>query len=83
VRSVFSLPLLGNPLTLWGVALEVVLLLVANYVPWANALLATLPVPMEVWLLVIPFALGMLVAEEVRKAFVRRWSSTRAGEATA
>ena len=74
VRSVFRLPFFSNPLILWGVALEIVLLLAANYLPPANALLATLPVPTEVWLLIIPFAIGMVALEELRKALVRRRS---------
>ena len=72
VRSAFAMPLFGNPLIMWGVALEIALLLAANYLPLANVLLATLSVPTEVWLLLIPFALGMLALEELRKALVRR-----------
>lgn len=72
VRSAFAIPLFGNPLIMWGIALEIALLLAANYLPLANMLLATLPVPTEVWLLLIPFALGMLALEELRKALVRR-----------
>ena len=51
---------------------EIALLLAANYAPWANALLSTLPVPGAVWLLLVPFALGILALEELRKALVRR-----------
>ena len=72
MRSVFAMPLFGNPLIVWGVVLEIALLLAANYLPWANALLGTLPVPTEAWLLLIPFALGIFALEELRKTFVRR-----------
>lgn len=72
LRSAFAIPLFGNPLIMWGIALEIVLLLAANYLPWANTLLATLPVPMEVWLLLVPFALGIFALEELRKAFARK-----------
>ena len=50
-RSVFSTGLLGNPLILWGVALEIALVLVINYTPWGNSLLGTSPVVGPVWLL--------------------------------
>ena len=72
VRSVFSMRPFDNPLIVWGVVVEIALLLAANYAPWANALLSTLPVPGAVWLLLVPFALGILALEELRKALVRR-----------
>ncbi len=72
VRSVFSMPLTNNRWILCGVVLEVVLLLVYNYVPLANWLLDTSPVPPAVWLFVMPMAVAMLMLEEGRKALVRR-----------
>lgn len=81
VRSVFSMPLFGNPLIIVGVGLEIALLLAANYLPLANDLLGTLPVPHAVWLLLIPIALGMLALEELRKALVRRRQARRAAAA--
>ncbi len=72
VRSVFSMRPFDNPLIVWGIVVEIALLLAANYAPWANALLSTLPVPGAVWLLLVPFALGILALEELRKALVRR-----------
>ncbi len=70
-RSVFSTGLLGNWLIIWGVALEIALLLVINYTPWVNSLLGTSPIVGAVWLFVIPFATGMFVLEELRKWLVR------------
>ena len=78
MRSAFALPLFGNPLIVWGIVLEIALLLAANYLPWANALFGTRPVPIEVWLLLIPFALGIFALEELRKAFVRSRHGERA-----
>jgi len=72
VRSVFSLRPFENPLIVWGVALEIALLVAANYWPFANLVLGTHPVPAEVWLLIAPFAVGFLGLEELRKAFVRK-----------
>ena len=70
--SVFSRNLLGNRLLLVGVAAEIALILLIDYTPWGNALFGTLPIAGEVWLLVIPFALVMLLLEELRKWWVRR-----------
>ena len=75
VRSVFSMPAFDNALIVWGIVLEIVLLLAANYLPLANALLATLPMPPEVWLLLIPFAFGIIALEELRKALMRGLSA--------
>jgi len=74
-RSVFSTGLLGNPLILWGVALEIALLLLINYTPLGNFLVGTSPLAGAVWLFLLPFAGAMLVLEEVRKWFARARSS--------
>jgi calcium-translocating P-type ATPase len=72
VRSIFSINLTDNRLIVWGVGLEVALLLLINYTPWGNMILDTAPVPSGLWLFVIPLAVGMLVLEEARKWLVRR-----------
>ena len=72
VRSVFSTGLFGNPLILWGVLLEMALVLFASYTPWGNAALGTAPLPARVWLFFLPFALAMVVLEELRKWVGRR-----------
>jgi calcium-translocating P-type ATPase len=72
VRSVAAMRLAGNPLILWGVALELILLLVFNYAPWANFLLGTTPVLGDIWAVLIAFAAGMLAFEEGRKWLARR-----------
>ena len=70
-RSVFSTGFLGNRLILWGVALEIVLVLAINYTPLGNLLLGTSPLAGRVWLFMIPFAGAMLALEELRKRFAR------------
>jgi magnesium-transporting ATPase (P-type) len=69
--SVFSQKLFGNPLIVVGVVLEIALILLIDYTPWGNALFGTLPIGVEVWLYVIPFAIAMLMLEEARKWWVR------------
>jgi sodium/potassium-transporting ATPase subunit alpha len=72
IRSVFSTGLFGNALIILGVISEIAALLVINYAPWANALLGTAPIGEEVWGVLIPFAAGMLLLEELRKWLARR-----------
>jgi len=70
-RSVFSLKLFSNRLIVWGVALEAALVVLIDYTPWGNAVLATVPLAGRVWLFVVPFAIGLLILEELRKWLVR------------
>lgn len=72
IRSIFSTGLFGNRLIIWGVALEIVLILLIDYTPWGNSVVDTASIAAEVWLFVLPFAAAMLVLEELRKWFVRR-----------
>ena len=61
-----------NRLIVYGIAFELMLLLLIVYTPWGNALFGTAPLEAGVWLFIVPFGLGMLLAEEARKAIVRR-----------
>jgi magnesium-transporting ATPase (P-type) len=70
--SAFSFGLFSNPLILVGIAAEVALIVFIDYSSWGNRLFATAPIPLDVWLYVIPFAVGMLAMEEARKWIVRR-----------
>ncbi len=71
-RSVFSTGLLGNALIIVGVLSEIAILLLIIDTPWGNSLLGTAPVGEKVWAVVIPFALGMFILEELRKWVARR-----------
>jgi sodium/potassium-transporting ATPase subunit alpha len=71
VRSIFSTGLGGNPLMLWGVWLQVVLILFMVYTPWGHAMFGTAPLPIDVWLFLLPWAGGMLALEELRKYYAR------------
>ncbi|HYM30917.1 MAG TPA: cation-transporting P-type ATPase [Candidatus Cybelea sp.] len=72
VRSVFAMRPFDNPLIVWGVALELGLLLLIAYTPIGNSLLGTAVVPNALWLLLAPLSFGMLLLEELRKWLVRR-----------
>jgi calcium-translocating P-type ATPase len=71
-RPFWRFGLFANPLILWGVGAETLLILLIGYTPWGNTLFGTAPVGLEVWLFLLPFALVMIVGEETRKWQVRR-----------
>lgn len=77
IKSVFSTNLLRNRLILWGILTEVILILLIDYTPVGNIIFGTYPIPVQVWLFVIPFALSMLILEEIRKWVMRRYNDKR------
>ena len=61
-----------NPLLIAGLVLEGILLLFIVYHPWGNLAFGTAPLDMLPWILAIPFALLLGLAEESRKWLWRR-----------
>ncbi len=76
-QSVFNSGLFSNPLILWGLLVEVSLILLITYTPWGNLVFGTAPISLEAWLFVVPFALGALALEELRKWVVRHMQKSR------
>lgn len=70
-RSLFRSPLFNNRLILIGIVLEIGLILFIDYTPWGNRIFGTTPIAPDVWLFTLPFALGMLFMEELRKGVSR------------
>jgi magnesium-transporting ATPase (P-type) len=60
-----------NPLIIAGIAIELVLVILIAYTPVGQAIFATGPIGVDAWLFMVPFALAMLGAEELRKWIVR------------
>jgi magnesium-transporting ATPase (P-type) len=67
----------SNPLILWGIIVEIGLILIVVYTPWGNLAFGTRPLDAEAWLFALPFAAVMVMLEEGRKAFARRRASLR------
>lgn len=65
--SAFTVGFFSNPLLFAGIALELALILAIDYTALGNSLFGTWPLPLAVWLFTIPFALGFLAVEEIRK----------------
>jgi magnesium-transporting ATPase (P-type) len=79
-ESAFRFGLFSNPLLLLGIVVELTLILLIDYTPWGNTVFRTAPIPLAVWLFVVPFALGMLLLEEARKWIVRAKGSEMRGQ---
>ncbi len=71
-ESLFARTKSLNRLLPAAIAFELALTLVLLYTAAGNRLFGTAPLPAWVWLACIPFALAMVLIEEMRKAFVRR-----------
>jgi sodium/potassium-transporting ATPase subunit alpha len=72
VVPVSRLGFLSNRLLLAGIAFELLLAMLIIYTPFGNALFACASIPLDVWLLMIPFAILLFLLDEGRKHLRRR-----------
>ncbi|HZV83290.1 MAG TPA: cation-transporting P-type ATPase [Geobacteraceae bacterium] len=73
--SMVTLGFFSNRLVLVGIIAELALAGFIIYTPPGNAIFGSSPIGINVWLLLGPFALLLLVADEIRKHYVRRAGS--------
>jgi sodium/potassium-transporting ATPase subunit alpha len=71
-ESVFTRGFFSNRLIFIGIALELLLQVIIVYHPLGNRIFSTAPVSFDVWLILIPFVIFLLLAEEGRKFIVRK-----------
>jgi sodium/potassium-transporting ATPase subunit alpha len=71
-ESVFSLGIFTNRLIFGGIALEIVLQLFIVYHPFGNKMFSTYPIPVSIWLILIPFVFLLFFSEELRKLISRK-----------
>jgi sodium/potassium-transporting ATPase subunit alpha len=74
-RSLTAGPLFDNPIMLLGIAAEIAIIVTIVYTPLGNLVFGTAPIASVVWLFMLPFAVAMLVAEELRKVIAKRLSN--------
>ncbi|ATI02804.1 MULTISPECIES: HAD-IC family P-type ATPase [Cycloclasticus] len=74
-QSILTVGIFANRLVLLGIASELILLALIAYVPLMNTFFGT--APLELWQLSlsIPFAITIIIADEIRRVFVRRENS--------
>jgi sodium/potassium-transporting ATPase subunit alpha len=73
-ESVLSLGFLTNPAIFIGIGFEICLQLFIVYHPYGNRIFSTYPLSLTTWLILLPFALLLLFAEEIRKYIIQRRS---------
>jgi sodium/potassium-transporting ATPase subunit alpha len=73
---------LSNPIILWGVVIEIIILASITYTPLGNDIFKTSPLPAWIFGPLVLGALVLLFAEESRKLIVRRFANRRAGSVT-
>jgi len=78
-RSFFRTPLFNNRLLWIGIAVELVLILLLTYVPALQQVFDTSSFPAQQWLFLFALAPVLLLADELRKLFVRRRRVGRSG----
>ncbi len=66
-ESVFSIGFFSNRLIFLGIMVELLLQLFIVYHPWGNKIFSTYPISVSTWLVLVPFAVFLLAAEEIRK----------------
>ncbi len=74
-QSIFTVGIFSNKLVWLGIGTELLLLACISYVPAFNTFFGT--APLELWhlSLSVPFALAILIGDEIRRIFVRRENS--------
>jgi len=76
-KSIFKMEIPHNPLILWGVIFEIVLLILIVFTPQGNEIFGTETIPLSIWIYILPTALLLLLLEESRKWVFRRFSDLR------
>jgi len=71
-ESVFRFGMFTNKLIFGGIAFEILLQLFIVYHPFGNKIFSTHPISLNTWLILLPFALLLFSAEEVRKLIMRK-----------
>src|SRR4030043_2353132 len=71
-ESIFSIDFFFNRLLFAVLFIELLLQLFIVYHPFGHKIFGTAPLGLDVWLILIPFSILLLSAEEIRKVYVRR-----------
>ena len=71
-QSLLTVGFLSNRLVLFGITMELLLLACISYLPACNTFFSTAPLQAWQLLLSVPFAVLILVADEIRRIYVRK-----------
>lgn len=76
LQSVFTIGLTSNRLLNGALLIYIVLILLITYSPMLQVLFHTASLPLQYWLILLPFMAAMLAIEELRKWRARKHCST-------
>lgn len=71
-ESIIKLGFLTNKLILLGILMEIAISVFIIYHPWGNKVFGTAPLDPKLWLILLPFGIILLIAEEIRKFLANR-----------
>ena len=81
-RSLFRMRFLGNPYVLGSVMLALLAHLSILHVSWLQAVFETEPLSLDLWLVIVPVSLTIIIVSEIDKALFWRRRAGRTGEGT-
>lgn len=73
-KSIFRMNPFSNKFLLWATVTVISLQLLAIYTPIMNAFLKTVPLNLSDWMALVPVAILIVLVEEIRKVFARRYN---------
>jgi Ca2+-transporting ATPase len=72
--SILKMGFFTNRLVLWGILFEAGFLLILVYVPFMQGIFNTAPITLTDWVFVLSWAPLFLLADELRKLFIRKFT---------
>ena len=82
-RSLLGMRFLGNPYVLGSVTLALLAHLAILHVSWLQAVFETEPLSLDLWLVIVPVSLTIIIVAEIDKALFWRRRAGRTGEGDA
>jgi len=76
-ESIFKIGFLSNKLILIGILIEIVISVFIIYHPLGNKIFGTDPLGLKTWVILLPFGVLLLIAEEIRKIITNRYFSKK------
>jgi len=71
-EPVFKIGLFSNKFLIFGILFEILLQIFIVYHPLGNKIFSTYPIPIKIWLILIPFAILLFTIEEFRKKLIHK-----------
>lgn len=66
-KTIFELGIFSNPFIIWAIVLELLIQIFIVYTSIGNKIFSTYPIPLSIWIQLIPFAVFLIFTGELRK----------------